>query len=135
MEHITKQIMALRSELTTDSQKDRLNKIQSWTQSEICRLRAQVEKLSKGKVDEIEVCEAISGVTRLTISSNRTTLKIARNIESEKVKSDLVFVAKQVKPLCDHNGFTMRGSIHFEDGKYVARMAGGGKSIRENFTL
>lgn len=126
--------MALRCELTTDSQKKHLNQIQSWTQSEICRLRAQVEKLSKRKVDEIEVCEAISGVTRLTISSNRTTLKISRNIESEKVRADLVEVAKLIKK--EWVGpYTMRGSVSYEHDSYRVRLQGGGESMSRNIKL
>lgn len=134
MEHITKQIMALRSELTTDSQKDRLNKIQSWTQGEIDKLRSRIETLSKGIVDEIEVMDAISNVTRLTISSERTTLKIGLGIQSEKVRADLIEVAKLIKK--EWVGpYTMRDSIDYKHDSYRVRLQGGGESMSRNIKL
>jgi hypothetical protein len=134
MEHITKQILALRSELTTDSQKDRLNKIQSWTQGEIDKLRSRIETLSKNVVDEIEVVDAISNVTRLTISSERTTLKIGIGIQSEKVRADLIEVAKLMKK--EWVGpYTMRGSVGYEHDSYRVRLQGGGGSMSRNIKL
>lgn len=69
--------------------------IQNAMNGEFGKLRSQVDKLSLNLVDGIEVTEATSNNTRLTISPNcRTTLKLARNIESENVKKHLINFAK-----------------------------------------
>jgi hypothetical protein len=87
--------------------------IQNVMNGEFAKLRSQVDKLSLNLVDGIEITEATSNNTRLTISPNcRTTLKIARNIQSENVKTHLINFAKFARDLYKGDQ-TVRGKIGY----------------------
>lgn len=93
---------------------DEILHIQNAMNGEFAKLRSQIDKLSLNLIDGIEVTEATSNNSRLTISPNcRTTLKIARNIESDKVKSNLIEFAKyavtQYKGNC-----AVRGKVSYD---------------------
>ena len=91
--------------------------IQNAMNGEFAKMRAQIDKLSLNIVDGIEVTEATSNNTRLTISPNcRTTLKIARNIKSEKVKSNLIEFAKYATSLYKGN-CVVRGKVVWDQKK------------------
>ena len=129
MEHILNQINSLRKDLTPE-QKTKLDKISFLVQSEYNKLTSYIERISKGKIGEIEVMDAGSRQTRITVVPKlRTTLKISLSIESQQVREDMIKFARHIRD--NYSGpFTGRGIIKWVDGEYRCTLQGGTESYK-----